>query len=157
MTSRNNQAPLLCHCKLCASFHGHLWIQTGVTVRKHPNWGKICFDLCDLDLWPLTLTFGMDITFVNVNNSWNFTMIQWQEQCENPVRFQCEPSGLRGQLSVSLYILPWSEISFSVVPSCTHRWLSRISPAGDLTATSMFRSAPRRTWGRHKAIISRCI
>ena len=32
----------------------------------------ICFDLCDLDLWFLTLTFCMDINFVNGNNSWIF-------------------------------------------------------------------------------------
>ena len=34
MTLKNNRAPLLCYFKLCASFHNHLWIQTGVTVRK---------------------------------------------------------------------------------------------------------------------------
>ena len=71
MTLENNRAPLLCYFKLCASFHSHCWIQTGFIVRKHPNWGKICFDLRDLDLSPLTLTFCMDITFVN-GNSWKF-------------------------------------------------------------------------------------
>ena len=34
MTSKNNRVSLLCHFKLCASFRNHLWIQTGVTVRK---------------------------------------------------------------------------------------------------------------------------
>ena len=34
MTLQNNRAPLLCYFKLCASFHTHWWIQTGVTVRK---------------------------------------------------------------------------------------------------------------------------
>ena len=34
MTLKNNRAPLLCYFKLCASFHSHLWIQNGVTVRK---------------------------------------------------------------------------------------------------------------------------
>ena len=33
---------------------------------------KLGFDLCGLDLWPLTLTFCMDIIFVNGNNSWKF-------------------------------------------------------------------------------------
>ena len=33
MTFINNRAPLLCHFKLCAAFHSHWWIQTGVTVR----------------------------------------------------------------------------------------------------------------------------
>ena len=34
MTLKNNRAPLLSNIKLCASFHRHMWIQTGVTVRK---------------------------------------------------------------------------------------------------------------------------
>ena len=34
MTFKNNRAPLLCCLKLCASFHSHQWIHTGVTVRK---------------------------------------------------------------------------------------------------------------------------
>ena len=34
MTLKNNRAPLLCHIKLCASFHSHRWIQTKDTVRK---------------------------------------------------------------------------------------------------------------------------
>ena len=33
MTSKNNRARI-CHFKLSASFRSHLWIQTGVTVRK---------------------------------------------------------------------------------------------------------------------------
>ena len=40
MTLKNNRAPLLGYFKLCASFGSHLWIQTGVTVRKHPIWVK---------------------------------------------------------------------------------------------------------------------
>ena len=30
MTLKINRAPLLCYFKLCASFHYHMWIQTGV-------------------------------------------------------------------------------------------------------------------------------
>ena len=41
MTLKNYRAPLLCCFKLCASFHSHWWIQTGVTVWKRPNWVKI--------------------------------------------------------------------------------------------------------------------
>ena len=40
-TSKNNKAPLLYDVKLRASFHSHLWIQNGVTVRKHQIWVKI--------------------------------------------------------------------------------------------------------------------
>ena len=34
MTLKNNRAPLRCCFKLCASFHSHRWILTGVTARK---------------------------------------------------------------------------------------------------------------------------
>ena len=40
MTLENNRASLLCCFKLCATFHSHWWIQTGVTVRKRPFWVK---------------------------------------------------------------------------------------------------------------------
>ena len=41
MTSKNIRALLLYYVKLCASFQIHRWIQTGVTVWKHPIWVKI--------------------------------------------------------------------------------------------------------------------
>ena len=41
MTLKNNQAPLLCYFKLSASFHSHLWIQNGITVRNRWIWVKI--------------------------------------------------------------------------------------------------------------------
>ena len=55
-TWKNNRAPLLCYFKLCASFHWHRWIQTGVTVWKHLIWVKIddFFSRVTLkfDVWP---------------------------------------------------------------------------------------------------------
>ena len=68
MTSKYNRAPLLSNIKLYASFHHHMGIQTGVTVRKRLS-GVLT---CDLELWPLTLTFCMDVTSVIGNNSWKF-------------------------------------------------------------------------------------
>ena len=38
MTLKNNRAPLPSIIKLYASFHHHMWIQTGVTVRKWLSW-----------------------------------------------------------------------------------------------------------------------
>ena len=56
ITLKINRAPLLCCFKLCASFHSHQWIQTGVTVWKRPIWVKIddffsCVTL-KFDGWP---------------------------------------------------------------------------------------------------------
>ena len=56
MTLENNRASLICCFKLCATFHIHWWIQTGVTVRKHLIWVK--FDdfysrvTSKFDVWP---------------------------------------------------------------------------------------------------------
>ena len=47
----NNRAPLQCYFKLCASFHSHRWISTG--VRKRQNWRF--FVPCDLEIWRMTL------------------------------------------------------------------------------------------------------
>ena len=57
MTMKNNRAPILCYFKLCASFHTHWWIQTGVTVRKRPIWVKFrrFLEPCDLEIWWMTL------------------------------------------------------------------------------------------------------
>ena len=57
MTLENNRASLLCCFKLCATFHSHWWIQTGVTVRKRPNLGQIrrFLEQCDLAIWCMTL------------------------------------------------------------------------------------------------------
>ena len=56
MTFKNNRAPLLCYFKLCAAFHSHWWIQTGVRVRKRPIWVKFrrFLELFDLEIWRMT-------------------------------------------------------------------------------------------------------
>ena len=53
MTLKNNRAPLLSNIKLCATFHHHMWIQTGVTVRKLLNGSW--------PLWPWPLTSDLDL------------------------------------------------------------------------------------------------
>ena len=72
MTLKNNRAPLLCYFKLCASFHNHRWIQTGVTVRKHPVWVKISYFLprvtLKFDGWPwkiIEYVFNVTSSFVH--------------------------------------------------------------------------------------------
>ena len=48
---KNNRADLLCYFKLCASYHSHWYIQTGVTVRKHPISVKIDHLFCSVWTW----------------------------------------------------------------------------------------------------------
>ena len=60
---------LLSNINLYTSFHHHLWIQIGVTVRKRLNW---VVTSVTLTFRPLTLTFCMDITSVIGNKSRKF-------------------------------------------------------------------------------------
>ena len=58
MTLENKRASLLCCFKLCATFHSHWWIQTGVTVRKRPIWVK--FNDFFRAVWPWNLTYDLE-------------------------------------------------------------------------------------------------
>ena len=82
MTLKNNRAPLLCYFKLCVSFRSHVWIQTGVTVRKRLNW---CFTSVTLtfDLWPWPLARTSFLSMVITPE--NFMMIRWEEHSEKGV------------------------------------------------------------------------
>ena len=63
MTFKNNRAPLLSNIKLYVSFHHHMWIQTGVTVRKRLSLVVTSVTLT-FDLWPFawTLPWSLVIT-----------------------------------------------------------------------------------------------
>ena len=63
MTLKNIRAPLQCYFKLCTSFGNHLWIQTGVTVRKPPIWVKIDDFLA---VWPCNLTDDLEKTIGHI-------------------------------------------------------------------------------------------
>ena len=56
--------------------HQYLCIISSSYVNSNwsysPETAKLGYDLCDLDLWPMTLTFCMGITSVIDNNSWKF-------------------------------------------------------------------------------------
>ena len=51
MTLKNIRAPLLSIIKLCASYHHHMCIQTGVMVPKRLSWVLTPVTLT-FDLWP---------------------------------------------------------------------------------------------------------
>ena len=61
MTLKNNRAHLRSYFKLCASFHSHLSVQNGVTVRKRQICVKIgdFFVPGDLEFWRMTLKNNM--------------------------------------------------------------------------------------------------
>ena len=57
-------------------FCENMWNQIRTTVCRWLNRSKICFGICSLDRWPLTLTVCVDITFVNGKCSKNFMTIR---------------------------------------------------------------------------------
>ena len=66
MTLKNNRARLLSNIKLYVSFHHHMWIQTGVTVRKRLSW-VVTSVTFTFNLWPWpfawTLPWSLVITW----------------------------------------------------------------------------------------------
>ena len=70
---QNNRAPLLSNIKLYSSFHHHMWIQTGVTVRKRLSWVMTSVTLT-FDLWPLPFAWTSLLSLVITPE--NFVMIR---------------------------------------------------------------------------------
>ena len=82
MTLKNNRAPLLSSIKLCASFRRHVWIQTGVTVRKWLN-GVMTSVTLTFDLWPWPFAWTSLLSLVITPE--NFMMIPWWEHSQKGV------------------------------------------------------------------------
>ena len=82
MTLKNNRAPLLSNIKLCASFQHHIWIQTGVMVRKQLSCVLISVTFT-FDLWPWP--FVWTLCWALVITPENFMMIQSCEHSEKGV------------------------------------------------------------------------
>ena len=82
MTLTNNRAPLLSIIKLYASFHHHMWIQTGVTVRKRSSWVVTSVTLT-FDLWPWPFAWTSLLSLVITPE--NFMMIRWWEHSQKGV------------------------------------------------------------------------
>ena len=82
MTLKNNRAHLLRNIKLCASFRHHMWIQTGVAVRKRLSWVLTSMTLT-VDLWPCPFARTSLLSLVITHE--NFMMIWWWEHSQNGV------------------------------------------------------------------------
>ena len=76
MTLKNNRAPLLSFIKLYASFDHHMWIQTGVTVRKQLSW--VVTLTFYLRPWPLAWTLPWSLVITPEY----FMMIRWWEHSQ---------------------------------------------------------------------------
>ena len=105
MTLKINRAPLPCYFKLCASFHSHWWIQTGVTVRKRPIWVKF-----DDFLRPVTLKFDGwpwktigHLFYTNSSFVHHFKAI-----CELKLELQCGNAQFGSKSVIFCPVWPWN-------------------------------------------------
>ena len=100
MTLKNNRAPLLSIIKLYASFHHHMWIQTGVTVRKRLRWVVTL----TFDLWPWPFAWTSLLSLVITPE--NFMMIWWWKHSQKGVTdWQTE-----GRTDGTIHRAAWSQL-----------------------------------------------
>ena len=76
------EKPLLNIIKLYALFHHHMWIQTGVTVRKRLSWVLTSVTLT-FDLWPWPFAWTSLLSLIIPPD--NFMMIRWWELSDKGV------------------------------------------------------------------------
>ena len=104
MTLKNNRAPLLSNTKFCASFHHHIWIQTGVTVIPKRLNGVNTSVTLTFDLWPWPFVWTSRLSIVITPE--NFRMIRWQEHCQESVT----DGQTDRQTEISVLIAAWSQL-----------------------------------------------
>ena len=107
MTLKNNRAPLLSNIKLYASFHHHMWIQTGVTVRKRLSWVVTSVTLT-FDLWPWP--FAWTLRWSLVITPENFKMIRWWEHSQKGVTDRRTDGQMDRQTENTICRAAWSQL-----------------------------------------------
>ena len=130
MTLKNNRAPLLCCFHLCAWFHCHMWIQTGVRVRKRLSWVLTSVTLT-FDVWPWPFAWTSLLTMVITPE--NFMMIRWWEHGEKGVTDRRTDGQTDGRTDRrtdwTSHIAAWSQLKtighlFNTTSSFVHHFIA---------------------------------
>ena len=112
MTLKNNIAPLLSIIKLYASFHHHMWIQTGVTVRKRLSWVVTSVTLT-FDLWPRPFAWTSLLPLVITPE--NSMMIRWWEHSQKGVTDGRADGQTDRQTDWTIHRAAWSQLKISIL------------------------------------------
>ena len=111
MTLKNNRAPLLSIIKLYASSHHHMWIQTGVTVRKRLSWVVTSVTLTfDLWSWPFAWTSLLSLVITPEN----FMMIGWWEHSQKGVTDGRTDGQTDRQTDWTIHRAAWSQLKICI-------------------------------------------
>ena len=107
MTLKNNRAPLLSNIKLYVPFHHHMWIQTGVTVRKRLSWVVTSVTLT-FDLWPWPFAWTSLLSLVITPE--NVMMIGWWEHSQKGVTDRQTDRRTDGRTDWTIHRAAWSQL-----------------------------------------------
>ena len=140
MTLKNNRAPLLSNIKLYASFHHHMWIQTGVTVRKRLSW-VVTSVILTFDLWPWP--FAWTLRWSLVITPENFMMIRWWEHSQKGVTDRRTDGGTDGQRENTICRAAWSQLKIA------RKGLTKCKPCAQLSEGSVI---CHKHWIRSEAL-----
>ena len=153
MTLKNNRAPLLSNIKLYASFHHHMWIQTGVTVRKRLSWVVTSVTLT-FDLWPRP--FAWTLLWSLVITPDNFMMIRWWEHSQTGVtdrQTDRRTDGRTdGQTENTICRAAWSQLKIqysyqAAILKVTSVKINRLLPITTINMHMKFEiDIPKQTW-----------
>ena len=103
-------------------FHCHMWIQTGVRVRKRLSWVLTSVTLT-FDLWPWP--FAWTSLFTMVITPENFMMIRWWEHGEKGVTDGRTDRRTDRQTENTICRAAWSQLKTKLtahhLASCNHR------------------------------------
>ena len=96
-----------CIIKLYASSHHHMWIQTGVTVRKWWSWVVTSVTLTfDLWSWPFAWTPLLSLVITPEN----FMMIRWWEHSQKGVTDRQTYGQTDGRTDWTIHRAAWSQL-----------------------------------------------
>ena len=110
MTLKNNRAPLLSNIKLYIPFHHHMWIQSGVTVRKLLSWVVTSVTLTS-NLWPWP--FAWTLAWSLVITPENFMMIRWWEHSQKGVTDGQTDGRTDRQTENTIHRAAWSQLKIN--------------------------------------------
>ena len=101
-----DRAPFLCYFKLCALFHSHMYIQTGITVWKHPIRVKIddFFVLCDIQIWHMTLKNNRTPLLSHIKLCTSFHHHKW---IQTGVTVQKQLNWVLTSVTLTFDLWPW--------------------------------------------------
>ena len=119
MTLKNNRTPLLCYFKLCARFHCHTWLQTGVIVRKPLSWILTSVTLT-FDLWPWPFAWTSLLSMVITPE--NF-MIIWRWEHGEKCVTDGQTDGPCRRTDWSSHIAAWSQLKIDLKHPKSMSWV----------------------------------